>query len=173
MKKTIFRVYFMSAAVVAGYAQASDGTIHFTGSISDQTCAVDSGSQNLPVDLGKVSQTALNGGAGTKAAPTRFTLSLSACPDTVTSASVKFDGNTDDTNQNLLALDGGTGVASGVGIEIADINDTPIPVHSASADYPLLAGNNSLNFVARYVSTSATVATGTANATSQFTINYK
>lgn len=173
MRKITLCACFMATAGIASYAQASDGTIHFTGSISDQTCTVDSSSQNLTVDLGKVSQTAFSGGVGVKAAPTRFTLSLSACPDTVTGASVKFDGDTDNANQNLLALDSGTGVASGVGIEIADINDAPIPLHSASANYPLGKGDNALNFVARYVSTSATVGTGTANGTSQFTINYK
>ncbi|MDH8107263.1 type 1 fimbrial protein, partial [Klebsiella pneumoniae] len=34
-------------------------------------------------------------------------------------------------------------------------------------------GANSLDFIARYVSTGAAVTTGTANGTSQFTINYK
>lgn len=121
--------------LAAGSAMAADGTINFTGSITDQTCTVDSGSQNLNVNLGKVAQTALNGAAGMKAAPTRFTLSLSDCPDTVTGANVKFDGTSDGVNQNLLALDNGTGIATGVGIEIADKNGTAIPLHTASPDY--------------------------------------
>lgn len=112
--------------LVAGNAVANDGTIHFTGSITDQTCTVDSGSQNLNVDLGNVGQTALNGAAGMKASPTRFTLNLSGCPDTVTGANVKFDGTSDGVNQNLLALDSGTGIATGVGIEIADKNGAVI-----------------------------------------------
>ncbi|HBR1081298.1 TPA: fimbrial protein [Klebsiella quasipneumoniae subsp. quasipneumoniae] len=170
MKKTMLSACFL---LVAGSAVAADGTIHFTGSISDQTCTVDSGSQSLNVDLGKVAQTALDGGAGMKAAPTRFTLSLSGCPDTVSGANVKFDGTTDGVNQNLLALDSGTGIATGVGIEIADKNGAAIPLHTASAEYPLAEGSNTLDFVARYVSTGTAVTTGTANATSQFTIIYK
>lgn len=170
MKKTITIACFMLAP---GSAMAADGTINFTGSITDQTCTVDSGSQNLNVNLGNVAQTALNGAAGMKAAPTRFTLSVSGCPDTVTGANVKFDGTSDGVNQNLLALDGGTGIATGVGIEIADKNGTAIPLHTASPDYTLAAGANSLDFIARYVSTGAAVTTGTANGTSQFTINYK
>ncbi|ELW2865972.1 fimbrial protein [Salmonella enterica] len=170
MKKMIVNACFL---LVAGSAVAADGTIHFTGSISDQTCTVDSGSQSLNVDLGKVAQTALDGGAGMKAAPTRFTLSLSGCPDTVSGANVKFDGTTDGVNQNLLALDSGTGIATGVGIEIADKNGAAIPLHTASAEYPLAEGSNTLDFVARYVSTGTAVTTGTANATSQFTIIYK
>ncbi len=102
-----------------------------------------------------------------------FTLSQNDCPDTVTGANVKFDGTSDGVNQNLLALDNGTGIATGVGIEIADKNGTAIPLHTASPDYTLAAGANSLDFIARYVSTGAAVTTGTANGTSQFTINYK
>lgn len=51
MKKTMLSACFL---LVAGNAVANDGTIHFTGSITDQTCTVDSGSQNLNVDLGNV-----------------------------------------------------------------------------------------------------------------------
>ncbi|EBF0111962.1 type 1 fimbrial protein [Salmonella enterica subsp. enterica] len=170
MKKTMLSACFL---LVAGSAVAADGTIHFTGSISDQTCTVDSNIQGLNVDLGKVAQTALNGEAGMKASPTRFTLTLTDCPDTVTGANVKFDGTSDGVNQNLLALDSGTGIATGVGIEIADKNGTPIPLHTTSTDYTLGSGSNSLDFVARYVSTGTAVTTGTANGTSQFTINYK
>ncbi|MDX6977346.1 fimbrial protein [Citrobacter portucalensis] len=170
MKKTKLSACFL---LVAGSAVAADGTINFTGSITDQACTVDTGSQNPNVNLGNVAQTALNGAAGMKAAPTRFTLSLSDCPDTVTGANVKFDGTSDSVNQNLLALDSGTGVATGVGIEIADKNGTVIPLHTSSADYPLAAGSNTLDFVARYVSTGTAVTTGPANGTSQFTINYK
>lgn len=170
MKKTILSACFL---LVAGSAVAADGTIHFNGSITDQTCTVDSGSQNLNVDLGTVAQTALDGASGMKASPTRFTLTLTDCPDTVTGANVKFDGTSDGVNQNLLALDSGTGIATGVGIEIADKNGTPIPLHTTSTDYTLGSGSNSLDFVARYVSTGTAVTTGTANGTSQFTINYK
>jgi major type 1 subunit fimbrin (pilin) len=170
MKKIIVGACIL---LVAGNVVAADGTIHFIGSITDQTCTVDSGSQNLNVNLGKVAQTALNGAAGMKASPTRFTLSVSGCPDTVTGANVKFDGISDGVNQSLLALDGGTGIATGVGIEIADKNGAVIPLHTASTDYPLAAGSNTLDFIARYVSTGTAVTTGTANGTSQFTINYK
>lgn len=61
MKKTMLSACFM---LVAANAFAADGTIHFTGSITDQTCKVDTGSQNLPVNLGNVAQTALNGAKG-------------------------------------------------------------------------------------------------------------
>lgn len=172
MNKIAMSALFLFTSGVAGVVQASDGTIHFTGSITDQACTVDTGSQNLPVDLGKVAKSALNGTAGMKAAPTRFTLNLSACPDTVTGANVKFDGTAAADNTSL-ALDNDAGAATGVGIEIADSNGTPIPLHTASPDYVLAAGANTMDFVARYVSTGPAVTTGPANGTSQFTIIYK
>ena len=158
--------------LVAGNAVANDGTIHFTGSITDQTCTVDSGSQNLNVDLGNNRANRTERRGGMKASPTRFTLNLSGCPDTVTGANVKFDGTSDGVNQNLLALDSGTGIATGVGIEIADkmVQSSLCIRHQWIT---LAAGSNTLDFVARYVSTGTAVTTGTANGTSQFTINYK
>lgn len=173
MKKTMLSALAMVAACAAGSALASDGTIHFTGNITDQTCKVDTGSQNLPVNLGSVAQSALNGSKGMRAAPTKFTISVSECPETVTSANVKFDGTSDTDDQSLLALDSGTGIATGVGIQIADKNGATIPLHSASPDYALAEGANTLDFVARYVSTGPAVSTGTANGTSEFTIIYK
>lgn len=173
MKKMMLSTLLIVSAGIASSAQAADGTIKFTGNITDQTCTVDTGSKNLPVSLGSVAQSALNGAKGMKAAPTKFTINVSACPATVTGANVKFDGTSDSNDQSLLALDSGTGIATGVGIQIADKNGTPISLHTNSSDYALAAGANALDFVARYVSTGPAVTTGTANGTSEFTIIYK
>ncbi len=108
-----------------------------------------------------------------RAAPTGFTINVSECPETVTGANVKFDGTSDNNDRSLLALDSGSGIATGVGIQIADKNGTAIPLHTASTDYALAKGANALDFVARYVSTGPAVTTGTANGTSEFTIIYK
>ena len=154
-------------------AIASDGTINFTGEITDETCTVDTGSQNLTVNLGKVSKSSLDGAAGKKSSPTGFQLKLTSCPATVTGATVKFDGTSDSNNSNLLKLTQESGVATGVGIEIADKTGTAIPLYSESMVYALAEGSNTLNFVARYVSTLASVTTGPANGVTQFTLNYQ
>lgn len=174
MKKQILAMMIGGALLsgFAGMANAADGTINFNGSLTADACTVDAGSADQTVDLGKVAVTAFSAGAGTKASPTKFSLNLTDCPATVTSAQVKFDGTSDEINPNLLALDSGSD-ATGVGIEIADKSGTAIPVHQASSDYPLVAGDNTIDFVARYVSTAANVTAGTANATSEFTLNYK
>ena len=167
-KKTVSLLFFIASSTIA-----ADGTIRFTGSVADQTCIVDSSSQNQTVELGKVTKASLNGSIGQKSTPTRFTLVIKSCPETASGATFKFDGIGDDNYPDLLTLDSGSGVATGVAVEIADKTGTPIPLHVASRNYPLTSGTNSLNFVARYVSTAAAVTVGSANATTQFTIVYK
>lgn len=154
-------------------AIASDGFIHFTGNITDQTCSIDAASQKQTVALGKIAKSTLNGEVGSKAAATKFSLIVKSCPETITGAALKFDGNGDSRYPNLLALDSVSGVATGVAVQIADKVGTEIPLHTASTDFPLTTGTNTLDFTARYISTESTVTVGSANATTQFTIVYK
>ena len=177
MKKSIISLFCLAAIGVTGSAMAYDGQINFTGSISDQTCTVDSAAQGLDVDLGKVAKSALQNtdgtdAAGVKSSAVKFALAVSSCPDTVTGATVTFDG-TSASDTTLLAIESGATAAKGVGIGIYDSSDNLIPLHSASTNYPLSAGPNTLNFLARYVSTGEPVVIGAANGTAQFTFNYK
>ena len=153
-------------------ALADDGKINFVGSITDDTCTVTNNvSSPLTVTLGTVSSSAFSG-AGSTAAPTKFTISLAACPESMTSAKVKFDGTADANVDSVLALTQVTGVAKNVGIQIKDKTNAVVPLHQASAAYALTEGNNNLDFVANYYATSSAVTAGTANATSNFTIVY-
>ncbi|MBF4180645.1 fimbrial protein [Lelliottia nimipressuralis] len=176
MKKTLLAVALSSVAVIGmmNVANASDGTIHFTGNITDQTCTVDSASKDLTVALGNVAASSFTA-AGDKSSPTKFELKLTDCPESVASVAVKYDGVADSINSSLLKLDDATDMATNVGIEISDVNGTAVPVATASMDYPVDAtsGSANLDFSARYVSTAAAVTTGPANSTSQFTLNYK
>ncbi|MGG8472668.1 fimbrial protein [Rahnella sp. PAMC25617] len=151
---------------------AADGTINFTGQIVATTCDVNGGSTaSINVDLGTVAATSFTA-AGDTSSPTAFTISLTNCPTTFTAAAVKFDGTADAVDNQLLEVTGG---ATGVGIEIADNQGTPIPLYTASRFYPIdaTAEGVDMNFIARYKSTEATVGEGEANGTSQFTINYQ
>lgn len=156
-----------------GEAMASDGFIHFTGNITDQTCSIDAASQQQTVALGKIAKSTLNGKVGSQAAATKFSLIVKSCPETITGASLKFDGNGDSRYPDLLALDSVSGAATGVAVQIADKLGTEIPLHTASAEFPLTTGTNTLDFTARYISTASTVTVGSANATTEFTIVYK
>lgn len=172
MKKILLPVSLMSFFLLTANAMAADGTINFTGTITDSACKIDTTSSTQTVNLGTVSSTAF-GSVGATASPTKFSIVLSSCPASAKTASVKFDGASDMANSDLLALGSGS-TASGVGIGIYESDSTTrIPLATASTAYNLSATEtNTLNFIAKYVATAVTVKAGTANSVSDFTIMY-
>ena len=130
----------------------------------------------MTVPLGKVARTALNGAAGKRSTPSRFTIDLLGCGSTAKGATVSFTGTpdavvNDDLRVGVGTVDGSS--ATGVAVEIGDSAGTKIPLGSESGNYSLVQGDNSLQFQAAYVSTGPAVTVGKANATAQFTVNYK
>lgn len=173
MKKNIIATLIAASSIFAiNNALAADGTIDFTGEITDQACELAAGSDALKVNLGKVSKTALPS-AGSTAAATKFTIKLINCPATVTTASVKFDADSYLGDDTVIKLKEEAGVATGVGIQITDDVNAIVPLFTASKNYPLQQNvENNLDFRARYIAKSDTVTTGPANGTATFTINY-
>ena len=173
MKKNIIATLIAASSIFAiNNALAADGTIDFTGEITDQACELAAGSDALKVNLGKVSKTALPS-AGSTAAATKFTIKLINCPATVTTASVKFDADSYLGDDTVIKLKEDAGVATGVGIQITDDLNEIVPLFTASKNYPLQQNvENNLDFRARYIAKSDTVTTGPANGTATFTINY-
>jgi len=172
MKKLVIAVSIAAASLSAASVFADDGKINFVGAITDDACTVVNDMSNpLTVTLGTVSSKAFTG-AGSTAAPTKFTIALKDCPSTVTSAKVKFDGTADSNVNTILALTQETGVATNVGIQLMDKQYMVVPLYTASSAYPLATGDNNLDFVARYYATAAAVTAGPANSTSNFTIIY-
>ncbi|ELP5717212.1 major type 1 subunit fimbrin (pilin) [Enterobacter asburiae] len=170
-KKTTLAVFFM-LPIISAYAV--DGSVNFTGEIVDAACKVDVGASSaLSVDLGKVQKSALTGD-GSTASATKFTLKLSSCPSTITKAAVKFAGTPYDNDDSILALTSGTGVATGVGIQLLDAGNAVLPLFTDSTSYTLVADDeNDLDFYARYIQKGTTVVAGKANATASFTIDYQ
>ncbi|MBA4823475.1 fimbrial protein [Pantoea ananatis] len=162
----------IATAVPFTSVNAADGTINFTGSITDTACKVDTSSASQTVNLGTISSTSF-GAAGATAAPTRFTINLTSCPAAVKSASVRFDGATANGNNAILGLSSGqTATNVGVGIYEQD-STTLIPVGSASSSKPLsTTATNSLTYIAKYVATATPVTAGSANSSAAFTIAY-
>jgi major type 1 subunit fimbrin (pilin) len=173
MNKKIIVLAILAGSAFTSVAQAADGTVNFTGTITDTACTVSTATKNQTVDLGNVSKTAF-AAAGDTAAPTKFSIVLQNCPTTVTNASVKFDGPIDSANSNLLALTAGTGIAQGVAVGIYEQDaSTLIPIATASASKALSStADTTFDFIAKYVATSATVVQGPANAATNFTISY-
>ncbi|WP_411754925.1 fimbrial protein [Serratia sp. (in: enterobacteria)] len=176
MKKNLIAVAVLASSVFAvTAAAAADGQVDFVGKITDDACVVtnDVGSP-LQVKLGEVARTSFNVGgtptAGIKSSATNFVIKLTGCPLAATKASVKFDGTAVDGDNTVLAL--AAGGATGVGIQLSDDTNAVVPLFTASKSYDLAVGDNDLNFVARYISTSNVISAGVANSTASFTLNY-
>ncbi|MEL4013835.1 fimbrial protein [Dryocola clanedunensis] len=172
MKKNLISMAIAVAAVLsAANTFAEDGTVNFTGEITDTACTVDIGANNtMTVDLGKVARTAFTG-VGSKASATKFVLKLKDCPTGLNLARVKFDGTGYDGDDSVLKLTQDLGAAQGVAIELSD-PAAKLPLFTPSTAYALVEGDNALNFYARYVQMAQTVVSGPANASATFTLNY-
>ncbi|ELI7921275.1 fimbrial protein [Yersinia enterocolitica] len=173
MKNNLIAVALLTSSAISTSAFAADGQVNFTGEIIDSACeVVNSPSNPLEVNMGRVNKTAF-GGTGSTASATQFALQLRNCPATVSTASVKFDGTAVNGNRDVLALTSTSGVATGVGIQLYDVSDSALPLATPSMAYSLVSGmDNSLSFTARYIQTAALVTAGPANATASFTVNY-
>lgn len=173
MKKNLLAVAIVASSVFSCSAFAANGTVNFTGSVTDQACTVDTTSQNQDVVLGTVAVSSFPT-AGSLAAAKTFTLVLKDCPDTVTGAAVRFDGTQVPGDNNILALTGGADTASGIGVQISDDQNKIVPLYQDSSVYKLVStGTNNLNFSARYISMTDKVTAGKANAVTQFTVVYQ
>lgn len=172
MKKLAISAAIISSLTLSSVAFAEDGTINFVGTITDEACTVVNNVTNpLTVTLGNVARSAFTG-KGSTAAPTKFTIALKDCPSSITSATVKFDGESHAQMNTILALTDVTGVAKGVGIQLADVNNNTIDLYTSSQPYLLGEGDYNLDFMARYYATADNVEAGPANSTSSFTIVY-
>jgi len=167
---------FLSVGLVllsASVNAESGGAISIIGAIADQACVIDSESSDQIVSMGNISTSAFRS-AGQVASPTRFSLIMRDCPETMNYVSVKFSGVSDLANPSLLSLDE-TSTARGVGIAIYESDsDTLLPLYSESNRR--LVENHSesiqMSFIAKYMATAAAVSPGTANSRTDFVVLY-
>ena len=165
------------AAVAADPVSVSGGTVHFEGELVNAACAVSTQSSDQVVTLGQY-RTASFAAVGDTTAQIPFSIVLNDCdPKVAATAAVAFSGQSDITNNNLLAVtsaDNGT-TASGVGIEILDNTSTALKPDGAtfSTAQALVEGTNTLRFSARYKATAASATPGQANADATFIMKYE
>lgn len=166
------------ALVMAGStinaAQAVSGTVNVTGNILSNSCQIAVGDRNKTVNLGPTSIKQFQNGSiyGPRMS---FLIHLSGCGPTASGVSVTFYGTPDSADSTLLALDGGTGVATGVGVELQQgVGHTVLPINTAGAVVLLTPGADSvtLPFSARYKANGTAVASGQANASATFVLTY-
>ncbi|ETS30884.1 MULTISPECIES: fimbrial protein [Photorhabdus] len=163
------------SSVFISVANAADGKINFTGNIIANACKIDTDSANQNVNMGTISSNAFSG-VDSAAAATPFSIKMSDCPPEYTHAQVKFDGQIDNKNSNLLALsnDKGQAVANGVAIGIyEEDNSTLIPLAKASKLQAFTDQKTAeLKFIAKYIATAQTISPGSGDAVANFTVVY-
>jgi major type 1 subunit fimbrin (pilin) len=167
----------LSASAFAAPVTVNGGTVHFVGELVNAACAVHTDSADQTVNLGQY-RTASLAASGDKTTPVPFQIKLVDCDPTVSAtAAVAFYGQADSTNAGLLAVSAGGSnqtAATNVGIEISDDASKALAVDGATFSTPkdLIAGDNALNFSARYVATGASTP-GQANADATFVVKYE
>lgn len=178
MSKTFKWIAALAAAVgPAGVAQASDGTITFSGSVVNATCTVkvNNSAASATVSLPTVSQATL-GANGEVAGATRFTVNLSGCT-TGKTVNVYFEaGSTVDPITGNL-INGGT--AGNVQVQLLTNSGSAISVGSSSqasstgvamTASPSVTGGV-LNYSAQYYATGASTA-GSVTTSVTYSLTY-
>lgn len=174
MKKQLHVLGLLSVICGAAVstANAADGTLHFNGEIIDAACTVSPASANQTITLGQVSTSAFSAVNDTAAA-TAFQIDLTACPASVSTASIKFDGTPYQGDTSTLALIPLPGAATGVGVRIRTATNLVMPLYTVTQPMTLAQGTtNSMMFNASYVAKAATVTAGPANAVATFSVIY-
>ncbi|KVO87713.1 hypothetical protein WL21_04860 [Burkholderia ubonensis] len=164
----------------ASIAQASDGTITFTGSIQATTCQVESGSAEPTVSLPTVGAAALSD-AGKVSGRTPFQLRLTGCTaDEKNPQKVRtfFEAGADvDTSTGRLNNSVATGGAKNVQIQVLNDQHAQISLGQAGDQKSQAVtidknGNAVLNYFAEYYATGKAEA-GKVESRIEFSLTYE
>ncbi|AKP34395.1 fimbrial protein [Yersinia aleksiciae] len=140
----------LAAALVLGFASVANaadqgqGTVTFNGSIIDAPCSIAAGSDSQTVEMGQISNVALQNGG--RSSSHDFDIKLENC-DTTTLKTVTttFSGAESAAVPGLLGI---VGLAQGAGIAIVDGSGSVVTLGDATAEQTLITGNNTLAFSA-------------------------
>lgn len=171
----VFSALTFGVMANASAATVNGGTVHFTGEIVDAACAVNANSFDQTVKLGQV-RTAKLKNDGDKSAPVGFNIELNDCDTTVSqNAAIIFSGVQAGGKADVLAVQGGAGTATNVGVQISDHTGKALSLDgsTASTDYKLTDGTNKIPFQAAYVAVGGAATAGAANAEATFKVQYQ
>lgn len=165
----------LAVSVVMGmssFAHAADqghGTVKFHGTVIDAPCSINPDSDGQTVELGQISNVALdNGGSST---PKTFQILLENCSiDTAKTVTTTFTGAAG--KDGKLGI---TGDVSGAGIVLTNGNGSAIELGKASAPQSLQVGGptNTLEYSAYLQGDGASVNPGEFNSIADFTLAYQ
>lgn len=175
MKKvSIISLGLLLAAAQVNAAEASDGTINFTGQIESQTCTVslNGGTSTGSVELPTVSSSLLKT-TGQTAGNTRFTIDLSDCSAQTGDVFAYFEQGANVNAEGRLT---NTGTAKNVDLQLLDsasnaLNAGSTDQTASPKTAALNAGAATLTYAAQYYATDAATS-GTVASSVTYSINY-
>lgn len=180
-KKTLLATVTTAALLgpVAAFAagEMGQGTITFTGSVTEAPCSVSAADTNLAIDLGQVSKNLLTG-TGKFGTAVPIEIHLTGCSFAavtgntaapLSKVSVSFPGLTSTTG-----MVPNTGNATNVAIQMLNRDNTNLNFTTGSSETEMRNGDGSLQLFARIASNSATAAgSGSVTAKVTYMLNYK
>lgn len=152
--------------------QGTGGVINFTGKITLVSCDITPASKNKTVDLGAWAKNYFD--EHNETTPREFKINVENCPPAVEKVAVLFDGTKDQSNDTLLQVTPGDGMASGVGVKLYDSNRSTVikPGTVSETTTPDDDGNAELTFYAALSKDGSEVAAGDVNSVSNFLMVY-
>lgn len=176
MKLTYLVLAAATSALVMSAAQASDGTINFSGQLTAQTCTTSvNGTSNVGTVTLPTFSIASLASAGATVGATNFTINLSGCQGTIATAAAIFEAGAgvDPTTQNIR----NTGNATGVQLQLLDSNGAVIKAGDTSqtantARTTVTGATAVLPYAVQYIASAATTA-GTVVGSVTYSINYQ
>lgn len=177
MNRNLFAFAALTSLLAMSGAHASDGTINFNGELTAQTCTtkVNGISNTATVTLPTLSTTLL-GVAGAVAGATNFTIELSACTGTITTAAAYFEAGAgvDPITKNVRNA---TGTATGVQFQLMDSKGSLIKAGDTSqvagtARTAVASSTAVLPYAVQYAATAASTP-GTVVGSVTYSINYQ
>lgn len=166
-------------------AQAADGTITITGTLSDTTCSINGKASGTPADISvtlpTVSASTLSsaGSVAGTSSPTDITMALSGCTGTATKAIATFEnGPSVDQSNGYLTNQASTTPATNVEVRLLNASLQPINIATglnndiAGNGATIASGSANLKYFAQYYATGKATA-GNVNTNVQYTMQYQ
>jgi type 1 fimbria pilin len=182
MTNQFWGVLLVALSVCSAEATAKNqghGTLNLDGEIVETPCGIASESLDQTVDFGLISMSdaALDAQPVLIGSRRNFEIKLVNCelasqvkPDFIyRAATLTFEGTADSRDPELLGV---YGEAQGVAIELLTTTGTPIPLGSTTADYQIVAGNNTLRFGAQLRIHPDRARAGGFSSLAKFTLSY-
>lgn len=155
-------------------SHAADVTISVIGNLMSNSCTVSAESKNKVVNMGTWPVKQFSSTSSGTLPPVPFVITLEDCGETVSGATITFNGTPDPENNALLKLNDES-LATHVAIALLDKNQKRIPLNEPSESYGITGGEGKieLQFYGQYVASGDGVTAGSANADATFSLTYQ